>query len=164
MNFIALIKDDTDEIRKMSQIATSIVREHFDQLIGKEQNDYMIGLFQTEDAIKKQLKSGNRYYFVEDNDRIVGFTAFYPKEKAMYLSKFYLYKIERGKGYAHQMLDFIVKEAQKLNLNGIELNVNKENSACRVYESLGFRIIRSEKNDIGHGFYMDDYVYRLDIL
>ena len=30
-------------------------------------------------------------------------------------------------------------------------------------EKLGFRIIRSEKNDIGNGFFMDDYVCRLEV-
>lgn len=91
------------------------------------------------------------------------FFAFYPKETAMYLSKFYLYKAERGKGYAHQMLDFVIDEARKYGLQAIELNVNKYNSACQDYERLGLKKICSEKNDIGNGFYMDDYVYRLDI-
>ena len=42
----------------MSKMATEIVREHFEPLIGKEQNDYMLEMFQTEDAIKKQLEKG----------------------------------------------------------------------------------------------------------
>lgn len=61
------------------------------------------------------------------------------------------------------MMNFVISNAKQLNLNGIELNVNKENSACRAYEKLGFKILRSEKNSIGNGFFMDDYVYRLDI-
>lgn len=163
MDFIELSKEDNKGIGEMSKMATTIVREYFDPLIGKEQNDYMIGLFQTEEAIKKQLESGYRYFFVKDKSAAVGFVAFYPRGKVMYLSKFYLYKTERGKGYANQMLDFIIDETRKAGLNGIELNVNKENAACRVYEHLGFKMIRSEKNDIGGGFYMDDYVYRFDM-
>jgi len=163
MRFTELFKENADGISAMSEMATAIVREHFDPLIGKEQNDYMISMFQTETAIKNQLESGYRYFFAEDNDRNVGFIAFYPKETAMYLSKFYLYKQERGKGYAHQMLDFVTDESRKCGMNAIELNVNKHNSACQAYDRLGFRIIRSEKNDIGNGFFMDDYVYRLDI-
>lgn len=123
----------------------------------------MIAMFQTEKAIKKQLEAGYRYFFVNENKKAVVFFAFYPKETAMYLSKFYLYKAERGKGYAHQMLDFVIDEARKYGLQAIELNVNKYNSACQVYERLGLKKICSEKNDIGNGFYMDDYVYRLDI-
>ena len=28
----------------------------------------------------------------------------------------------------------------------------------RIYEHFGFRKVREEKNDIGNGFYMDDWV------
>ena len=162
MEYIELLVTDEAGISKMSKMATEIVREHFDTLIGKEQNDYMIAMFQTEQAIKEQIENGYKYFFVCDEERTVGFMAFFPKKDAMYLSKFYLYKAERGKGYSHHMLEFVIKNAKQLNLNAIELNVNKKNSACYAYEKLGFKILRSEKNSIGNGFYMDDYVYRFD--
>lgn len=101
--------------------------------------------------------------FVQDDNGKVGFLAFYPRDNALYLSEFYLYESERGKGYFRQMLEFVISGAKKLNLNGIELNANKKNSACRAYESLGFKIVRSEKNSIGNGYFMDDYVYRLEL-
>lgn len=163
MKFIKLSVENEAGISEMSKMATDIVREHFEPLIGKEQNDYMLEMFQTEQAIKEQLKNGYEYFFVRDENRNLGFLAFYPREDAMYLSKFYLYKSERGKGYSHQMLEFVISNAKKWNLKGIELNVNRQNSACYAYERLGFKILRSEKNSIGNGFYMDDYVYRLEI-
>ena len=123
----------------------------------------MLALFQSVDAIRSQLENGYRYFFVKEGDRTVGFFAFYPRVDAMYLSKFYLYKNERGKGYSRQILEYIKTETKKAGLKGIELNVNRENPSCKVYESLGLKIIRSEKNDIGNGFYMDDYVYRIDL-
>jgi RimJ/RimL family protein N-acetyltransferase len=49
-----------------------------------------------------------------------------------------------------------------MNLNRIELNVNKNNQSKYIYEKLGFKILRAEKIDIGNGFYMDDYVYYLE--
>lgn len=162
MDFIELSVENETGISEMSKMATDIVREHFDPLIGKEQNDFMLEMFQTKHAIKEQLENGYKYFFVRENNRNLGFLAFYPRDHAMYLSKFYLYKSERGKGYAHQMLEFVISNAKKQNLTGIELNVNKQNSACQAYESLGFKIVRSEKNSIGNGFYMDDYVYRLE--
>ena len=159
MNFREIDLSNKDHIREMSKMAMEIVREHFDPIIGKEQNDYMLERFQSVDAIRSQLKNEYRYFFVSDGERKIGFVAFYPKGRNMYLSKFYLYKQERGKGHAHEMLSFIMEETKKAGLDGIELNVNKHNSACRAYDRLGFEIIRSEKNDIGNGFYMDDYVY-----
>lgn len=163
MNFMKLSVDDEAGISEMSRMATEIVREHFDPLIGKAQNDFMLEMFQSERAIKEQLEKGYSYFFVRNENRNLGFLAFYPKGDTLYLSKFYLYKSERGKGYARQMLEFVISNAKELKLKGIELNVNKQNSACRAYERLGFKILRSEKNSIGSGFYMDDYVYRLEL-
>lgn len=164
MIFEELRLSDEGGIREMSEMAAAIVREHFDPIIGKAQNDYMIGKFQTVEAIRNQLKKGYRYYFVREGQRIIGFLAFCPKEQCMYLSKFYLYRPERGKGRSKEMLDFVIRSARQEGLPAIELNVNRNNSAVYAYEKLGFRVIRSEKTDIGKGYYMDDYVYRLDIL
>ena len=64
--------------------------------------------------------------------------AFYPRGGELVLSKFYLVKAMRGRGYARRMLDFVLENAR----------------------ALGFVRVREEKNDIGGGFFMDDYVYR----
>ena len=163
MTFELLPLSDEGKIREMSEMATEIVREHFDPIVGKAQNDYMIGRFQTPEAIRDQLAHGYRYYFVLEEGRRIGFLAFYPREGCLYLSKFYLYKEERGKGYSRPMCDFVVRKAREEALSAVELNVNRNNSAVFAYEKLGFRRVRSEINDIGEGWFMDDYVYRLDV-
>ena len=84
MNFREIDLSNKDHIREMSKMATEIVREHFDPIIGKEQNDYMLERFQSVDAIRNQLKNGYRYFFVSDGDQEIGFVAFYPKGRNMY--------------------------------------------------------------------------------
>ena len=163
LNFDKLKPGDNTKIAEMSKMATEILREHYDPILGKEQNDYMLELFQSKSAIAGQLESGYIYYFVKRKDENIGFLAYYPRGAALYLSKFYLYLSERRKGYSHIMLDFLKQQARSLGLKSIELNVNKHNDAILAYERLGFEIIRQEKNDIGHGYYMDDYVYSLSI-
>ena len=157
IDFSMLRADETERIAEMSRMATEILREHYDPIVGKQQNDYMLDKFQSVKAIGEQLGNGYRYYFVRCDGRNVGFMAFYPRQKAMYLSKLYLYKDERGKGFSRQMI------ARRENLCAVELNVNKHNPSISVYESLGFKHLRAEKNDIGHGYFMDDFVMRLEI-
>lgn len=163
INFSMLRADETERIAEMSRMATEILREHYDPIVGKLQNDYMLDKFQSVKAIGEQLGNGYRYYFVRCDGRNVGFMAFYPRQKAMYLSKLYLYKDERGKGFSRQMIAFVAEEARRENLCAVELNVNKHNPSISVYESLGFRHLRAEKIDIGHGYFMDDFVMRLEI-
>lgn len=163
MDFILLDGNNAEAVKAMSTMATTIVREHYDPILGIEQNSYMLEKFQSVHAIKEQLANGYRYYFVRNEGRNLGFIAIIPHCDSMYLSKLYLYKHERGKGYSRQIINFIATQARKAGLNAIKLNVNRFNPSIRPYEALGFQRIREEKNAIGHGYYMDDYVYRLDI-
>lgn len=164
MYFEILLPGNGNEIKEMSQMATAILRDYYDPIIGKEQNDYMLKLFQSAEGISDQLDHGYRYYFIrDDEEQNLGFVAFYPREDALYLSKLYLYKDQRGKGFARGIIDFLKTQAKELDLKKIELNVNRNNPTKFIYEKLGFHVAREEKNDIGNGFFMDDYVYALDL-
>ncbi|MGI6161251.1 MAG: GNAT family N-acetyltransferase [Christensenellales bacterium] len=160
MHYEKISSSDVLAIQELSKLATEIVKQHFDAIIGAEQNDYMIRKFQSVFAIIEQLKNGYAYYFVNDGsgDR-AGFIAFCARKNELYLSKFYLKKAQRGKGIAKDMLRFIIEQARKAGLFSIVLNVNKNNNAILAYEKMGFKKIREEKIDIGNGYIMDDFVY-----
>ena len=68
--------EDENNIKKLSAAASAIVKEYYDPIIGPQQNDYMIAMFQTEKAIKKQLEAGYRYFFVNENKKAVVFFCF----------------------------------------------------------------------------------------
>lgn len=165
MRFLPLSPDDSDAILRMSRLATEIVKEHFDPLIGPAQNDYMIAHYQTPQAIADQLANGYHYFFVcDDANTPIGFLAYVLEPKRLYLSKFYLHKNHRGKGYSRAMRDFVIHAARTARLGRIELNVFKHNDATlAAYDALGFKRLRAEKNDIGNGFILDDYVYGLTL-
>lgn len=156
--------NDSKSVSVLSKLASKIVKEHFDPLIGSQQNDYMIQKFQSVTAIKEQLQHGYQYFFVcDDENKKAGFLAFYKRGNEVYLSKFYLKKEYRGMGISKDMLKFVILKTKEIKLNSIVLNVNRDNSAIYAYEKLGFKKIREEKNEIGHGFIMDDFVYEYKI-
>lgn len=148
-----------EDVEALSLFATEIVREHFDPIVGKAQNDYMLERFQTVSAITEQIASGCQYYWVNFDGRRAGFLAFFPKDGKMYLSKFYLHKDFRGRRIAGAMMEFVEAKTRKRGLHAIFLNVSRHNDrVISIYRHLGFSLLRTEKNDIGNGFYMDDYV------
>lgn len=102
MTFKKIILGDTEEIKILSQEASSIVKEYYDPLLGSEQNDYMINQFQSVSSLTEQLQKGYQYYFVCENDKNIGFLAFVPKENELYLSKFYLEKVQEEKAMPEQ--------------------------------------------------------------
>ena len=163
--FVPVTLQDRKKVQELSDLASEIVKEHYDPLLGSEQNDYMIQMFQSVPAITKQLEHGYQYDMVcLRNGTAIGFVGYYPKDRdEMYISKFYLHRDYRGKGISRKMLDFVIEECRKQGLCRITLNVNKYNDAILAYEKLGFTRLRSEVNDIGHGYVMDDYVYLYQI-
>ena len=164
MKYKRVFLENKEEIKALSALATKIVKEHFDPLIGEAQNDYMISKFQSVSAIREQIAEGYRYYFVLKNQEQLGFMAFYPKNKKMYLSKFYVDSKFRGQGIASKMFQFVKEQSIKEKLSAIVLNVNRNNKeVIDIYQHLGFRKIREEKNEIGKGYVMDDFVleYRI---
>jgi ribosomal protein S18 acetylase RimI-like enzyme len=57
-----------------------------------------------------------------------------------------------------KLIRFIVDDILPAGAETLELNVNRDNKAKDFYETLGFRISREEKIDIGQGYFMDEYV------
>ena len=161
MNCIQLTESNESLITDLSALASAVWKEHYDPIIGAEQNDYMIAKFLSPSAIKEQLSDNVSYCLIRtDSGENAGFIAFYPRDTELYLSKFYLRRSQRGQGMGRQMMDSVIAKAREIGASCVTLNVNKHNTlAIAVYEKLGFRRIREEKIDIGSGWYMDDYVY-----
>ena len=86
-NYVEVKKSDEEEIKKMSALASTIVKEYYEPLLGKEQNDYMIDKFQSVDGVKKELEEGYKYCFVRDiHDKSLGFISFCSRKTDLDLS------------------------------------------------------------------------------
>lgn len=159
-----LIKTD-EEINALVSLADEIWHEAFSSLLTVSQINYMLDKFLSAEAVKESVKTGYEYYFLRDEDQILGFTAICPKEDGtLFLSKLYIKKEYRGKGYLKSSFDFLKDYAKSKELKCIWLTVNKHNDrAIAAYKKMGMDIIRSEITDIGSGFVMDDYVFSLGI-
>lgn len=153
-----------EEIKKLAILANEIWHEYFVCILSDEQIDYMVEKFQSYDSMKSQIEKSYEYYFMQVEDNNIGYFCIKKEEKAMFLSKLYLKKEERGKGYASKAMDFIKKETKNQKLNKIYLTVNKYNEhTIKVYKSKGFKIKKEQVVDIGQGYVMDDYVMELNI-
>lgn len=156
---ITFRKAEQKDVPELSAFASAIVKEHYDPIIGSQQNDYMINMFQSPSAISSHLLDGQRYYIMQKDGQNAGFTAFYPKGRKMYIAKLYVHKNFRGQQIAKNTLAFIESQAAEEGLSAVFLNVNKYNfGSISAYEKMGFAKIRDEKNPIGNGYFMDDYV------
>jgi diamine N-acetyltransferase len=146
------------QIELVESLAREIWTEHYIPLIGKEQVDYMLGSFQSRQAIREQMRTGIAYYLIRDDNAHIGYMAVQPKGRELFLSKIYVRSAQRGLGYGKKAVQFAEKVAKELGLNKIALTVNKNNvNSIKAYEKIGFKNVGSLVQDIGNGFVMDDY-------
>lgn len=154
-----------EEIKETAQLAYNIWNQHFVSIIGQAQTDYMLENFQSENAMTKQIEDGYEYFqFILDNKPIGYFGVCKEEDNTLFLSKLYLKKEYRGRGYARQAFEFIKGLAKGYGNKSIWLTVNKYNdNTIAVYKKFGMKIIRSQVTDIGNGFVMDDYVFEYEL-
>lgn len=93
IEFKPLTIDMNEKIESFSEFASSVIKDYYDPIIGADQNDYMIKMFQSSDAIKRQLNDGHTIIMVNNKDKLIGYIAFYEKEEKLYLDKFISIKI-----------------------------------------------------------------------
>jgi len=160
MDNIEIIKVSNQKlINQVNLLANKIWPEHYTPIIGKEQVEYMLDKFQSEQAITEQIKDGFLYFLIKEKGKgCIGYIGVIPRGDEMFLSKIYLISEKRGRGYGKQGMCFIEQLAKKKGCSKIALTVNKNNyDAIKFYQRRGFINSGSLVQDIGKGFVMDDY-------
>ncbi len=152
-------------VDKTSAFASDVFIDYYNPLIGNDQAVYMAGLFLSPAAIKKLIEKGAIFRIVRENEEILAFCEYQKEDERLFLSKLYVQKDLRGRGLGRLMFEDALSYAKQNNLSAIYLTVNKGNTpSYELYLHLGFRVIDSVVNDIGHGYVMDDYImeYRIN--
>lgn len=148
------------DLNTIAELAEDIWPEHYTDIIGEEQVDYMIEKFQSYEALVDQTVNGGYSYFIIYYDKIpVGYIGIKYAESYLFLSKYYLVKDARGKGIGYKAFDYVKDLCRNHGLHDIRLTCNKHNTnSLNFYEHLGFRNVGEEITDIGNGFVMDDFI------
>ncbi|MDR0292719.1 MAG: GNAT family N-acetyltransferase [Oscillospiraceae bacterium] len=146
------------EIERVAALAGEIWTEYYTPLIGAEQTAYMIGKFQSADAIAGDIHTkGFRYDLMTDGARDIAYCGVLPEDESLFISKIYVRGEYRKMGIARLLLGRAVNEHPKARR--VWLTVNKGNeTAIASYKRMGFDMEDSVVTDIGGGFVMDDYI------
>ncbi len=147
------------------QLAREIWAITYNDILSPEQIDYMMDMMYAPEVIEKERGEGIVFELVKDAGKPVGFISYGPYEPGkMKLHKLYLSQAYHGKGIGSRMLSHTKRAAVEQGAKQLLLNVNKNNSrAIKAYQRNGFTLVREEKNPIGNGFFMDDYVYGVEL-
>ena len=161
MSRISFRKVSSDaDILQVSRLAHEIWREHYRTLLAPDKLEYMLEKMLTPGPIREQIAARYEYEFITRLGRPVGFVAYRPDDppKSMFVSKIYLLKEERGKGYFHDILSHLSEAAVRSGQERLWLTVDRTNPSQEAYRAAGFTVEKEVDTDIGGGYYMLDYV------
>lgn len=154
------IKVEKENINVLAALAKDIWFEYWHSILTLGQIYYMVNKFQSEMALKEQIGNENyTYYFIVENGQKIGYFGIVPEKDYLLLSKFYISKDYRGKGFGKIAFEKIKEIAKENNFNKIQLTVNKQNfKSHAIYEKWGFKTLHPLVTRIGNGYEMDDYL------
>ena len=146
-----------EQIAAVAALAKATWTEHYEPIIGSAQVAYMLGKFQSEAAIARQIASEGYEYYLAPG---AGYLALVPdlEKKSVLLSKIYVKASLRGTGMGRALVEFAERRCAELGCGNLWLTVNRNNAgSIAFYERMGFRKTRMVATDIGGGFVMDDW-------
>ena len=139
----------------------------YGHIISQEQINFMLDWMYSDASLEKQMNTGCAFYIANLNGEDIGFCSVSPDDekvegsKAHKLNKLYVLPSAQGTGAGKALLNKSIEVAKAAGSSSIFLQVNKHNDAYSFYLKQGFIKEGEFKFDIGNGFYMDDYVMRL---
>jgi GNAT superfamily N-acetyltransferase len=144
------------------ELAVPSWKAAYSEILSDEQMDYMLEMMYSEDSLNRQMRDGHIFFIVLCDELPSGFISFHPQGDNLYiLEKLYVLPHAHGTGAGR----FLVEQAEKYVRNRhpgrqflFELNVNRSNKAIGFYQQLGFHIDREVDENIGNGFYKNDYI------
>lgn len=155
---VELILAGEQDLPLIATMASEIWHDHYTEIIGKEQIDYMLNKMYDQEHLSRQLKEeGHVFYLIHSQARPIGFIAVSRVSKdSWFLHKFYLQQQLAGKGQGSRAFQELLEILQP---EEIKLTVNRMNyKSVNFYFKNGFVIEKPVTFDIGNGFIMDDFM------
>lgn len=172
-NKIEIIRATPDNIPAIKEMAEVVFRKTYGEILSPKQMEYMIDWMYSAESLYHQISDEGRWFFiVKKEETLCGYCSIEREgetEEGMpkyHLQKLYALPQFQGQGIGKQMFNFLLEFAKGISPSGcrVQLNVNRYNkNAVNFYEHIGMRRIFEGDFHIGHGFYMTDYIYALEL-
>lgn len=161
-----------EDIPAIQAMADVVFRKTYADILSPEQMEYMIDWMYSESSLQSQIGGEGRSFFIASNAGVpCGYISVDTEDplpdgrKLFHLQKIYVMPDSQGRGIGEFMFRHLVNFLKDNSYGGfrVELNVNRNNPAVHFYEKMGMRCDRQGDFPIGKGFYMNDFIYVLDV-
>jgi Acetyltransferases len=165
---ITLLKASIKEIELIREIANKTWFITYGNILSQEQLDYMFEKMYSTASITEQMTRLNHDFFIAYAEGIPqGYVSVEQQSKGLFhLHKLYVLPEAQGKGIGRALIekafDFARAESKGRKC-ALELNMNRNNKALDFYEKMGMHICGQGDFEIGNGYYMNDYIFRIEL-
>ena len=157
----------TKDIPLIRQLAEQVFPETYKNIITPEQCRYTMDMMYSEESLRLQMtEEGHVYQLLSVDGEAAGYVSVQPIESDLYeLQKIYVLPRFQGRHLGRTLFDAAVALVKKLHPEPcrIFLHVNRYNKAKTFYEHLGLKVTKQGDYDIGHGYFMNDYIMEKEI-
>ena len=161
LNLTKIKHSDTIYQSMLSDLIKEIFTEFYIDIFPKEHLDYILD-FSDEKTIQDEIKIDKKeYYFIEINNKIIGFLGCYQENKKINICDLYLKKQYRQKGYGSKVIN---KLKENTLIEELRIKINKN-----LKDVLSFFIKHNFKKDkqiatyIGNGYFNYETIYTCKI-
>src|SRR5699024_5464994 len=93
-----------EDAEQIAVLAAAICTEHYTPILGIEQVIYMLETLQSKEAIWRSMQEGFVYWLVISKEEPIGYAGYRLTKNSLFLSKLYLKRSVRGKGYGKKFM------------------------------------------------------------
>jgi diamine N-acetyltransferase len=158
----------TEEIGLIRDLAERTWYKTYGPLLTMEQMNYMFDLMYSEKALFTQMtEKGHDFFIAYEGATPLGYVSVEKQNESLFhLHKLYVVPEGQQKGVGKILLNKAfdyAREHTEGNSCAVELNVNRGNKALDFYQKMGMNIHDQGDFDIGNGYFMNDYILRIDL-
>lgn len=154
-----------DEAEPLVELAGRIWRVCYPAIISHERIEYMLAQRYKPGLVKQLIARGDTWLAARAHGELIGFAHGHPLNDGDYkLDKLYVDATWQRHGIGGRLIAELQRRAREHSATRLVLRVNRQNQpAIDAYLKHGFTVATLVVEDIGGGYYMDDYVMTKEI-
>jgi len=165
---ITLHNAETSDIPMIRDLAGRTWFETYREILSQDQMDYMFDMMYSEKSLLSQMTEKKHEFFIAyESETPLGFVSVEKQNGSLFhLHKLYIVPHLQKKGVGRILMEKAYEYAREHADTPrciVELNMNRDNPALHFYEKMGMKIHDRGDFHIGNGYYMNDYILRIEL-
>jgi GNAT superfamily N-acetyltransferase len=160
-------KATTEDIPLIHDLAGRTWEPTYGKILSPEQLDYMFDMMYSFENLRTQMEELKHQFFIIYKDsKPSGYLSIETLGPTLFeFQKVYSLPETHGSGIGRFIIEQGVEYLKSICHPPftVELNVNRQNPAVGFYKHMGFKDYATRDFHIGKGYYMNDYILRLEV-